>query len=223
MKLSNISGQLKGNQILLKVGEWRWTLNRYGDLEEIWEAMEEDNPDERIPYWTELWPSSFALAKWLAENESDIRGRRCLDLGCGLGFTALLGQKLGAQVIAADYEPQAIGFCRQNAILNNIKPPVCLAMDWRAPALKAHGLYHIWAGDIIYEKRFIKPVLDLLDYALEKQGMAWIAEPGRDIFHLFLESSRKKGFKISKKLVERVPDLHNKDILINASVWEIKK
>ena len=35
-----------------------WTLERAADMEALWESMTEFTEDERLPYWTELWPSS---------------------------------------------------------------------------------------------------------------------------------------------------------------------
>lgn len=223
MKLSNIRAKLEGDRILLEAPEFSWLLEKYGDLEEIWEGMGEDDPDERIPYWTELWPSSLALAQWLAARREEIRDRICLDLGCGLGFTALLGQKLGGRVLAVDYEPSALEYCGKNAVLNGVNPPWRLAMDWRAPALKQNSVYRIWAGDIIYEKRFITPVLEFLDYALEKDGLAWIAEPGRNIFYSFKDKAEEKGFVMEKRFSSKVPDLHNEKALLEATVWEVKR
>ena len=48
-----------------------WRLSRAADLEQLWDAMTaspDDFDDERLPYWTELWPSSVALAGWLAQQ-----------------------------------------------------------------------------------------------------------------------------------------------------------
>ena len=50
-----------------------WRLTRAADLEQLWDAMTDDPrnfEDERLPYWTELWPSSVALAGWLAERRA---------------------------------------------------------------------------------------------------------------------------------------------------------
>lgn len=220
MKLSRIDARLEGNSILLELGEWHWQIKRYGDLEDLWENLGEDDPDERIPYWTELWPSSLALAQWLAECEDEIRDRICLDLGCGLGLTALLAQKLGARVAAADYVPQALEYCQRNARLNNIKKPFCLAMDWRQPAVRPKTIWRIWGGDIIYERRFIDPVLDFFEYALEEDGRAWLAEPGRNIFNIFLHRARERGFVLTQRFTKKVPDPHNDGARINVSVWE---
>lgn len=223
MKLSKIEALLEGNSISIELGEWRLRVERHGDLEELWEAMGADDPDERIPYWAELWPASLALARWLVERAEEIRDRLCLDLGCGLGLTALVAKKLGAKVLACDYVPAALEYCQRNARLNNIPIPLCLAMDWRQPAVRPCSIWRIWAGDIIYEKRFIEPVLDFFEYALEKEGRAWLAEPGRAIFNLFLNRARERGFSLTRSFADRVPDPNNGGARISVSVWEAAK
>ena len=93
-------GATNGAWITVHCAGRGWRLERAADLEALWDAMTEDAAafeDERIPYWAELWPSSLVLAEWLALRRADIAGRRCLDLGCGLGLTALVGQWLGAR------------------------------------------------------------------------------------------------------------------------------
>lgn len=76
-----------------------WKLKRASDFDSLWDEMVADgraDADEHIPYWTELWPSSIALCSWLSERRDEIAGRSCLDLGCGLGLTALAAASLGA-------------------------------------------------------------------------------------------------------------------------------
>ena len=54
-----------------------WRLQRAADLETLWNAMLDDPQnfeDERLPYWTELWPSSIALCRWLEERRAEIAG-----------------------------------------------------------------------------------------------------------------------------------------------------
>ena len=158
-----------------------WTLERAADMEALWESMTEFTEDERLPYWTELWPSSLVLADWLYQRRESLRGQPCLDLGCGIGLTALVAQWLGANVIGMDYEPEALRFARRNAEHNAVPQPLWTVMDWRKPAVKRRSLRFIWGGDIMYEQRFAAPVLDFLEYALAEGGAAWVAEPSRAV------------------------------------------
>ena len=67
-----------------------WHFRR-ADMDKLWEGMtEQEGREDRLPYWNEIWPSSLALAGWLAEMQEDIQGKNCLDMGCGIGFTAVV-------------------------------------------------------------------------------------------------------------------------------------
>ena len=222
--------------------------------------------DERLPYWAELWPSSLALAQWLKTNESQIKEKNCLDLGCGLGFTALCGARLGAHVTGVDYEADAIALAKENAIANafqlsDSKRPSALqnsvshnsapqnsashnstsqnstsqnishhsnsinfeVMDWRQPHIEQHSLDFIWAADIVYERSFIQPILDFLEYALKDTGKVWIAEPGRSIFDLFPPALEKRPLIMKKihsqetmPITANIPKAH-------VNIWEITR
>ncbi|MDD4649751.1 MAG: hypothetical protein PHO79_07035, partial [Desulfoplanes sp.] len=75
-----------------------WTLERVADLETLWDAMDDDEGDEHIPYWVELWPASLTLATWIIEHKKKLQGKTCLDLGCGMGLTAIIAASIGARV-----------------------------------------------------------------------------------------------------------------------------
>ena len=180
--------------------------------------------DEHIPYWTELWPSSIALCSWLSERRDEIAGRSCLDLGCGLGLTALAATSLGARVTAVDYEFDALHYARVNAAANGISPePVWLAMDWRHPALREGSMERIWGGDIMYETRFVDPVLSLFSHCLAPGGKAWVAEPGREVYQAFLNGLASGGFAGKKVFRGRVDALYTQTVPVTVSVWEITR
>ena len=200
-----------------------WTLERAADMEALWDAMTEFTEDERLPYWTELWPSSLVLGEWLYEQRQRLRGQPCLDLGCGIGLTALIGQWLGANVIGMDYEPDALHFARLNAVRNRVPQPLWTVMDWRKPAVKRRSLRFIWGGDIMYEQRFAAPVLDFLEYALADDGAAWVAEPGRtvyDTFRTMLINRRWVGRCVWERRIEA---LYPQERPVPVRIWEIHR
>ena len=53
--------------IHVRICDKDWILERPDNLENMWNAMTSASftDDERIPYWTELWPSSLVLSEWL--------------------------------------------------------------------------------------------------------------------------------------------------------------
>ena len=74
------------------------------------------DPEQNLPYWAELWPSGVALAAKIARDPGIVRGRRVLELGCGLGVTAIAALKAGADLLVTDYSPEALALCALNAL-----------------------------------------------------------------------------------------------------------
>ena len=215
----------QGSRITAYCAGRDWQLERAANLEELWDAMTEDADafeDERIPYWTELWPSSLVLADWLALRRADIAGRACLDLGCGLGLTALVGQWLGATVLGMDYEEAALAFARRNADLNGVAQPLWALMDWRRPGLARAAFARIWGGDIMYEKRFVAPVLRLFAHALAPGGAAWVAEPGRTVYEAFRHALAAGGWTARRVHAAEATDPDGKG-RPTVAIWELTR
>lgn len=200
-----------------------WTLLRPAELETLWEAISDDvfAEDERLPYWVELWPASLALADWIEQNKASLRGKRCLDLGCGLGLTALVAQRFGARTIGIDYELPALKYAARNAVYNKVDSPLWVAMDWRFPAVQKHGADFIWGGDIMYERRFVLPVLNFMEHALAPEGRMWIAEPNRNVYGLFRQSMEARGWASRRVFQDKVQPLHVQKSLVTVSLWEV--
>ena len=206
-----------------------WTLLRPADLESLWEAMteEESTPqefieDERLPYWVELWPSSLALSDWIAERGNELCGRVCLDMGCGLGLTALVAHSLGAKVVGMDYERDALKFASLNTAENGLSgEPLWAVVDWRIPAFRRGAFDFIWGGDIMYERRFVTPVLDCLEYALAPGGRVWLAEPNRNVYDDFRGALTLRGWRSNRVYNGKVAPLHVQKHQVSVSLWEL--
>lgn len=160
---------------------------------------EEFAVDERLPYWAELWSSSFALAEECLAGETR-EGQRVLDLGCGLGLAGLAAARKGARVLFADYNPDALAFAAWN-IRRNLSPDAYArvavrAVDWRSPG--SLGMFDLVLGaDIVYERRNFVPLLDLFDAVLAPGGQAWIADPDRAIGKAFLTLASAHGWQMT--------------------------
>lgn len=200
-----------------------WELERAADLETLWEGMVDFAEDERLPYWTELWPSSVVLAEWLYEQKTRIAGKICLDLGCGIGLTALVGQWLGATVIGMDYEKDALGYARLNARRNYVPMPNFVVMDWRRPAVRAQSVSVLWGGDVMYESRFAMPVLDFLDYALAPDGVAWFAEPCRGVYDAFRASLSNRRWLCRRVCETNTVAMYPQEKPVPVRIWEIRR
>jgi predicted nicotinamide N-methyase len=134
--------------------------------------------EEYLPYWAELWPSGVALARRVAARA--LRGARVLELGCGLGLPSLAAALAGGRVLATDWSPQAIELLRDNAARNGAELETAV-VDWQRPAplLERAPWDLVLGADLLYERRNVAPLLELLPALLGQRGELWLADPGR--------------------------------------------
>lgn len=200
-----------------------WVLHRPANLEEKWDAMTDADfgDDERLPYWVELWPASIALADWMKEKQALINGKVCIDMGCGLGLTAMAASACGARVIAMDYEAEALVYARRNAASNHVPQPLWVAMDWRFPAVAPGAADVIWGGDIMYERRFVDPVLRFIRHALAPGGTVWMAEPNRDVYQYFRSALFHDGWNAKAVYTGKLPAIYIQPERVSVTLWEI--
>jgi predicted nicotinamide N-methyase len=139
-----------------------------------------------VPYWAVLWRSGTALARAVAE--ADVRGRRVLELGCGLALPSLAAARGGAAVLATDADEEALELLELNAHENRVElERACL--DWaHADQLVARGPFDlVLAADVLYERSSVGVLLSLLPELGED---IWLADPGRPAASAFLERAR---------------------------------
>jgi ETFB lysine methyltransferase len=158
-------------------------------------------PDERLPYWADLWPSSLALAQYLWEAV-DLQGLEVLELGCGLGLAGIAASRKGGVVTLTDYEADALAFTRYNAYRNGCQGAIVRHLDWHAPTLKQTYAV-IMAADVLYERANFHPLMRLLQGTLEADGHFILAEPNRPIARDFFRLLRDHGFQYTRS-TERV-------------------
>jgi len=158
-----------------------------------------DDPEQNLPYWAELWPSGIALAAAIAREPELVAGHRALELGCGIGITAAIAVQAGAELIATDYAPESLTLTRYTSLANVGVEPETLKVNWRDAAdqerLVAAGPFPVvLAADVLYERRDIEPLLDLLDRLVASGGLFWLAHPGRPPARAFLEEATRRGW-----------------------------
>lgn len=135
--------------------------------------------DERLPYWAELWPSGVVLADRL--GAMPLAGRRVVELGCGVGVTAVVAALGGADVLATDWYEEALAFTRANAAAAGAHVQTMLA-DWERPPVALLGRPPadlVVAADVLYEERHGPALAALLPRLVAPGGEALIADPRR--------------------------------------------
>jgi predicted nicotinamide N-methyase len=149
------------------------------------ELIDEDSfdEDEFLPYWAELWRSGVALAEVV--SALDVRDKRVLELGAGLGLPSLAAALRGAKVLATDWAEDAVALLRANAKRNSIRLRV-KRVRWDTPeALLREAPWELVLGaDLLYEERNATQLLELLP---QLGGEILIADPGRPFAKAFFE------------------------------------
>jgi predicted nicotinamide N-methyase len=153
-------------------------------------------PDERLPYWADLWPSALALARYLWHTV-DMDGLQGLELGCGLGLVGIVASRKGAVMTLTDYEADALAFARYNIIRNGCQQAIIRHLDWhRSTLTEKYAL--IVASDILYERINFQAILRLLQAGMAPAGRFVLAEPNRPVARDFLRLLRDQGFRYER-------------------------
>ncbi len=159
------------------------------------ELLAEDDPDEdRLPFWSQLWPSGAALARAIATRP--LAGRRVLELGCGLGLVSVTAALAGATVLAVDRSPEAATFAAANAARNGVTvhTAVC-AFDRPERLLREAPWDLVLAADVLYEQRNVPVLVWLLPRLAGATGEVWLADPGRPMLARFLAAADATGWR----------------------------
>lgn len=145
----------------------------------------------------QLWPAGGLLAQ--AMDRFEIRGRRILELGCGIGLASLVLKRRGADVVASDAHPLAEVFLAYNAALNGLPAVTYRQLRWNRP-LPALGLFDaIIASDVLYERDHAA----MIDAVVERHALpdvdVVITDPGRGNSTSFTRMLAGRGFRVESR------------------------
>lgn len=169
------------------------------NFEPLLDAAASD-PEQNLPYWAEIWPSGIALADEILAHPEMVRGLKVLEIGSGLGVTAIAALQAGAELTVADYSPESLSLCRFNTANNMGREPHTFQINWRDPSAELRrragdGFPVVLAADVLYEKRDIEPMFELIEWLVASDGLFWLAEPGRSVAERFHERVTDSGWQ----------------------------
>eukprot|EP01135_Chromosphaera_perkinsii_P005952 Nk52_evm9s374 gene=Nk52_evmTU9s374 len=79
-----------------------------------------------------LWPSGRVLCDLMLDEEVNVKGKRVLEIGCGIGLCSIFASKLdAASVVATDFLPSIVSNLRHNLKLNDCEEVIkAMQLDW---------------------------------------------------------------------------------------------
>lgn len=160
-----------------------------------------DDPEQNLPYWAEIWPSGIALATLLLQEPDLVRGKPVIELGSGVGITAAAALMAGADLTISDYSPHSLLLAEITCLRTSLGNPPSRQVNWRdsnADLLQYSGERWpvVLAADVLYERRDVEPVLDVLDRITAHDGLVLLAEPGRQPAKTAVELASTRGWRI---------------------------
>lgn len=181
----------------LRIGDIDYRVRALQDRQQFFDF---DNEAERagVPpaMWSifgQLWPSGIHLAGEIAKR--DMRGKRILEIGCGLALSSLVLQQSGADVTASDQHPLAERFLYHNTGLNNLSPVAYRHLDWRDDIDATLGKFDLIVGsDVLYEREHATLLSNVVQLYATAHAEILIADPGRGNCGAWTTSMLTKGF-----------------------------
>lgn len=153
--------------------------------------------DKFLPYWAELWPSTSLLLTYLNRHPIPDNFRVC-ELGCGLGIISTSLALHHEFIVATDIAFHGCEFTSYNIMTNGgIARTVCT--DWRHLPFRSGTFDLIIASDVLYEERWISPLLQSTSQLSEK-GRLLVADPCRRFWQPFKD--QVNGYGLNQRLLE---------------------
>lgn len=196
----------------VKVLDFKMTTIR--DLDEsidtLCEFFGEDDQDnslaeEYCPYFGVLWEAGVGLSQFL--SRTDLKGKKVLEIGCGLALPSFVVTRMGGEIIATDFHADVPLFLETNQKINQTHFDYRV-MNWRNEIERTKndlGLFDLVIGsDILYESQHPMQVAKALIAFLNPGGRIILADPGRAYIQKFITSMNELGYK-EKLSTEKVP------------------
>lgn len=186
----------------LKISDKKYSFIQISNIDEVFDHLIDSNTgnddlDDFIPYWTELWPSAIGLSRFIIDHSSLITNKNVIEIGCGLGLPSIVAATYTSNIHATDLIKDALNFASKNAKVNNVSSRIKFSvLDWRSYDDAVH--YDIvLASDVAYEQRFFDALPNALGAMMSDEGISILSEPGRKFTEPFLEALNQK-FDVSK-------------------------
>lgn len=144
------------------------------------------------PLFGQVWPSGQRLAD--AVFALDMKGKRVLELGCGIGLASLVLQRGGADIVATDIHPLAESFLAYNSALNDLPSVHYRPLRWDVP-MPALGTFDlVIASDVLYEIAHARLLGEVVERHARPDAQVLVTDPGRGNAPRFTSILAAQGF-----------------------------
>jgi predicted nicotinamide N-methyase len=148
------------------------------------------------PLFGIVWPSSEVLAHFL--HDFQIKGKRILEVGCGIGLASLMLNQRNADITATDYHPEAGAFLEENVSLNEGSEIPFVRTGW-ADEDDELGVFDLIVGsDILYEVEHVELLAGFIEHHANEHCEVILVDPGRGHHARFSKRMVADGYEHSQ-------------------------
>ena len=181
---------------IYRIGALDYRIRSLSDRRQYWDP---DGRAERAgissatwPIFGVVWPAGIALAREMSEFAW--AGLKILEVGCGIGLSSLVLQRLGADITASDHHPLAEEFLRFNSDLNGLAPIKFHNAPWAGPNPLLGRFDLIVGSDLLYERGHPVLLSAFLACHTEAAARVILADPGRSRCEQFNRQMTGEGY-----------------------------
>jgi len=148
-----------------------------------------------------IWPSGEVLAHLMMDYP--VRGKRVLEVGCGIALASLVLNQRLADITATDHHPDAEDFLAYNTGLNNGKVIPFVRTGWANSAENGLGIFDLIIGsDLLYEDEHVELLATFINQHSRGHCNVVIVDPGRGHHAKFTQKMIGLGYSHHKKKPE---------------------
>jgi len=152
------------------------------------------------PLFGIVWPSGQVLAHLMADF--NIKGKRILEVGCGIALSSHVLNQREADITATDYHPEAGSFLQENSELNDASDIPFIRTGWADEETDLGKFDLIIGSDLLYERGHAELLSQFLNQHANRQCEIIIVDPGRGHHARFSKLMINLGFDHSQSRPE---------------------
>jgi len=171
------------------------------DRQQYWdpdgEADRANIPAAMWPIFGLVWPAGLFLAE--AMTNFPFKGKRILEIGCGLALASLVLHRRGANISTTDQHPLAENFLEKNLLLNHMEPLPFEMGSWEETDLDMEGFDLLIGSDLLYEVEHPALLAGFIARHANESAEVIVVDPGRGHHSKFTREMDKLGFGLITK------------------------
>ena len=153
------------------------------------------------PMFGVIWPSGEVLAHLMVDYH--IKGKRVLEVGCGIALASLVLNGRSADITATDHHPETEAFLVYNTDLNKGKSIPFVRTGWAQSGNDELGIFDLIIGsDLLYEDEQVDLLSTFIVKHVRHRCEVLLVDPGRGFHAKFSKKMVSLGFSHSQEKAE---------------------